>query len=126
NKSTASICIFQTILASAYMIYVFSFDIEELEEIFSILFTFYVHPTHTVGFLFPKLAYNSNSNNNKTITMKYVSLVTLLLSLTFAGCQEHPTEDVDPIATATAFENSDNILSKYLEKLDSEFTTQDV
>ena len=58
--------------------------------------------------------------------MKYVSLVTLLLSLTFAGCQEHPTEDVDPIATATAFENSDNILSKYLEKLDSEFTTQDV
>lgn len=58
--------------------------------------------------------------------MKYVSLVTLLFSLALIGCQEYPTEDVDPITTATALENSDNILSKYLEKLDSEFTTQDV
>jgi len=58
--------------------------------------------------------------------MKYITLTTLLLSLTFTGCQKQPDEDVDPIAIATAFENSDNILSKYLEKLDSEFTTQDV
>src|SRR5690606_35386703 len=58
--------------------------------------------------------------------MKYTTLTTLLLSLAFAGCQKQPDEDIDPIATATAFENSDNILSKYLEKLDSEFTTQDV
>ena len=83
-------------------------------------------PTPAVGFLFPKLAYNSNSNNNKPITMKYITLTTLLLSLTLSGCQKQPDEDVDPIATTTAFENSDNILSKYLEKLDSEFTTQDV
>lgn len=58
--------------------------------------------------------------------MKYITLTTLLLSLAFTGCQKQPDEGVDPIATATAFENSDNILSKYLEKLDSEFTTQEV
>lgn len=69
--------------------------------------------------------YNSNSNNNKPITMRYITLTALLLSLAFTGCQKQPAKDVDPIATTTAFENSDNILSKYLEKLDSEFTTQD-
>lgn len=58
--------------------------------------------------------------------MKYITLITLLLSLAFAGCQKQPDEGVDPITTATALENSDNILSKYIEKLDSEFTTQDV
>ncbi|MEQ1071027.1 hypothetical protein [Acinetobacter lwoffii] len=58
--------------------------------------------------------------------MKTITLTTLLLSLTFTGCQKQPSEDVDPITTATALENSDNILSKYIEKLDSEFTTQDV
>lgn len=58
--------------------------------------------------------------------MKYITLITLLLSLAFAGCQKQPDEDIDPITTTTALENSDNILSKYLEKLDSEFTTQDV
>ena len=58
--------------------------------------------------------------------MKHITLITLLLSLAFTGCQEQPTEDIDPITTTAAFENSDNILSKYLEKLDSEFTTQDV
>lgn len=57
--------------------------------------------------------------------MKYITLIALLLSLTFTGCQKQPTEDIDPITTTTAFEDSDNILSKYLEKLDSEFTTQD-
>ena len=77
-------------------------------------------------FLLSKLAYNSNSNNNKPITMKYITLTTLLLSFAFTGCQKQPDEGVDPIATTTAFENSDNILSKYIEKLDSEFTTQDV
>jgi hypothetical protein len=58
--------------------------------------------------------------------MKTITIITLLLSLAFTGCEKQPDEGVDPIATATAFENSDNILSKYLEKLDSEFTTQDV
>ncbi|MFI9459832.1 hypothetical protein [Acinetobacter sp. NPDC052428] len=58
--------------------------------------------------------------------MKYITLTTLLLSLAFVGCQKQPDEGVDPITTTTALENSDNILSKYIEKLDSEFTTQDV
>lgn len=58
--------------------------------------------------------------------MKRIILTTLLLSLAFTGCQEQLNEDIDPITTTTALENSDNILSKYIEKLDSEFTTQDV
>lgn len=57
--------------------------------------------------------------------MKHIALITLLLSLAFTGCQKQPTEDIDPITTATALENSDNILGKYIEKLDSEFTSQD-
>ncbi|QXB84929.1 hypothetical protein I6L24_08880 [Acinetobacter lwoffii] len=57
--------------------------------------------------------------------MKYITLTTLLLSLAFVGCQKQLNEDIDPITTTTALENSDNILSKYIEKLDSEFTTQD-
>lgn len=83
-------------------------------------------PTPSVGFLFLRLTYNSNSNNNKTITMKYITLITLLLSLAFTGCQKQPSQDIDPITTTAALENSDNILSKYIEKLDSEFTTQEV
>lgn len=83
------------------------------------------HPTHPVGgFSFLRLTYNSNSNNNKTITMKYITLITLLLSLAFTGCQKQPSQDIDPITTTAALENSDNILSKYIEKLDSEFTTK--
>lgn len=58
--------------------------------------------------------------------MKTITLTSLLLSLAFTGCDKHLSEDIDPITTATALDNSDNILSKYLEKLDSEFTTQDV
>lgn len=58
--------------------------------------------------------------------MKHIALITLLLSLAFTGCQKQPTEDIEPITTTAALENSDNILSKYIEKLDSEFTTQDV
>lgn len=58
--------------------------------------------------------------------MKTIILTTLLLSLAFTGCEKQLSEDIDPIRTTTALENSDNILSKYLEKLDSEFTTQDV
>jgi len=58
--------------------------------------------------------------------MKHITFITLLLSLAFTGCQKQPTEDIDPITSTAALENSDNILSKYLEKLDSEFTTQDV
>jgi len=58
--------------------------------------------------------------------MKHITFIPLLLSLAFTGCQKQPDEDIDPITTTTALENSDNILSKYLEKLDSEFTTQDV
>src|SRR5690606_32409513 len=58
--------------------------------------------------------------------MKTIILTTLLLSLAFTGCEKHLSEDIDPIRTTTALENSDNILSKYIEKLDSEVTTQDV
>lgn len=58
--------------------------------------------------------------------MKTITLTSLLLSLAFTGCDKQLSEDIDPITTATAFDNSYNILSKYLEKLDSEFTTQDV
>lgn len=58
--------------------------------------------------------------------MKTITLTSLLLSLAFTGCEKQLNEDIDPITTTTALENSDNILSKYIEKLDSEFTTQDV
>lgn len=57
--------------------------------------------------------------------MKRITLTTLLFSLAFTGCEKQLNEDIDPITTATALENSDNVLSKYIEKLDSEFTTQD-
>lgn len=83
-------------------------------------------PTSAVGFLFPKLAYNSKSNNNKTITMKHITFITLLLSLAFTGCQKQQAADVDLDAVTTALEKSDNILGVYIEKLNSEFTTQDV
>ncbi len=58
--------------------------------------------------------------------MKRITLTTLLLSLAFTGCEKQLSEDIDPITTATALKNSDNILSKYIEKLESEFTTQDM
>ncbi|WP_306669827.1 MULTISPECIES: hypothetical protein [Acinetobacter] len=58
--------------------------------------------------------------------MRTVTLITLILSLAFIGCQKQPSQDIDPITTTAALENSDNILSKYIEKLDSEFTTQEV
>lgn len=58
--------------------------------------------------------------------MKRITLTTLLLSLAFTGCEKQLSEDIDPITTTAALENSDNILSKYIEKLDSEFTTQEV
>ncbi|WP_313390443.1 hypothetical protein [Acinetobacter sp.] len=58
--------------------------------------------------------------------MKTITLTTPLLCLAFTGCEKQPTEDIDPITTTAALENSDNILSKYIEKLESEFTTQDV
>jgi len=79
-----------------------------------------------VGFLLLKIAYNSNSNNNKSITMKHIALITLLLSLAFTGCQKQPSDDIDLIGTTKAFEKADTILNNYIEKLDSEFTTQDV
>jgi|GEM_PF-6153695 len=88
---------------------------------------YFLNPTHLpVGFLFPKLAYNSKPNNNKTITMKHITLITLLLSLAFTGCQKQQVADIDLDAVTTALEKSDSILGVYIEKLDSEFTTQDV
>ena len=79
------------------------------------------------GFLFFKLAYNSKSNNNKPITtMKHITFITLLLSLAFTGCQKQQAADIDLDAVTTALEKSDSILGLYIEKLDSEFTTQDV
>ena len=47
--------------------------------------------------------------------MRYITLTALLLSLTFTGCQKQPDEDIDPIATATAFENSDNIWKSWIQ-----------
>ncbi|MDP1316050.1 hypothetical protein Q8H44_03925 [Acinetobacter lwoffii] len=58
--------------------------------------------------------------------MKKLLFPTLLLCLAFTGCEKQLSEDIDPITTTAALENSDNILSKYIEKLESEFTTQDV
>lgn len=58
--------------------------------------------------------------------MKKIILTALLLPLAFTGCQKQPTDDMDLLAITTAFEKSDSILNKYIEKLDSEFTTQDV
>lgn len=57
--------------------------------------------------------------------MKIIIITTLLSSLAFTGCEKQLSEDIDPIISAAALENSDNILSKYIEKLESEFTTQD-
>ena len=61
-----------------------------------------------------KLDYENNNFNRPT------------LILGFHCCEKQLNEDIDPITTTTALENSDNILSKYIEKLESEFTTQDV
>lgn len=58
--------------------------------------------------------------------MKHIALITLLLSLAFTGCQKQPSDDIDLIGTTKAFEKADTILNNYIEKLDSEFTTQDV
>lgn len=58
--------------------------------------------------------------------MKRIILTTLLLSLTFTGCQKQQASNVDLDAVTTALEKSDSILGVYIEKLDSEFTTQDV
>lgn len=58
--------------------------------------------------------------------MKHITLITLLLSLAFTGCQKQQASNVDLDAVTTALEKSDSILGVYIEKLDSEFTTQDV
>ncbi|WP_159122967.1 hypothetical protein [Acinetobacter variabilis] len=57
--------------------------------------------------------------------MKHITFITLLLSLAFTGCQKQQAADVDLDAVTTALEKSDNILGVYIEKLNSEFTTQD-
>lgn len=58
--------------------------------------------------------------------MKHITFITLLLSLAFTGCQKQQAADVDLDAVTTALEKSDNILGVYIEKLNSEFTTQEV
>ncbi|WKT72009.1 hypothetical protein Q3F87_09050 [Acinetobacter variabilis] len=58
--------------------------------------------------------------------MKHITFITLLLSLAFTGYQKQQAADVDLDAVTTALEKSDNILGVYIEKLNSEFTTQDV
>ncbi len=58
--------------------------------------------------------------------MRHITFITLLLSLAFTGCQKQQAADVDLDAVTTALEKSDNILGAYIEKLNSEFTTQDV
>lgn len=58
--------------------------------------------------------------------MRHITFITLLLSLAFTGCQKQQAADVDLDAVTTSLEKSDNILGAYIEKLNSEFTTQDV
>lgn len=58
--------------------------------------------------------------------MKKLLFPALLLSLAFTGCQKQQASNVDLDAVTTALEKSDSILGVYIEKLDSEFTTQDV
>ena len=56
--------------------------------------------------------------------MKHITFIPLLLSLAFTGCQKQQASNVDLDAVTTALEKSDSILGVYIEKLDSEFTTQ--
>ena len=58
--------------------------------------------------------------------MKIIALTTLLLSLTFIGCQNtQPTEQELDEAT-TALEKSEKVLGIYIDKLDSEFTDENL
>lgn len=57
--------------------------------------------------------------------MKIINFTALLLSSTIAGCQNSQAPfDIDE--AAIALEKSENILGTYIEKLDSEFTVQNV
>ena len=60
--------------------------------------------------------------------MKYITLTTLLLSLTFTGCQQQQASNTDTNidAVTTALEKSDSTLGGYIEKLESEFTPEDI
>lgn len=57
--------------------------------------------------------------------MRTVTLITLILSLAFIGCQKQPTStDLD--TATTALEKSEEVLGIYLERLNSEFTAQEI
>lgn len=57
--------------------------------------------------------------------MKIINFTALLSSFTVTGCQQSQgTVDIDEVTIA--LEKSENILGTYIEKLDSEFTVQDV
>lgn len=58
--------------------------------------------------------------------MKTITLTILLLFLTFTGCQNtQPTEQELDEAT-TALEKSEKVLGIYIDKLDSEFTDENL
>ncbi|QZM13393.1 hypothetical protein ABVS_2766 [Acinetobacter lwoffii] len=58
--------------------------------------------------------------------MKTITFTTLLLSLAVTGCQNtQPTEQELDEATI-ALEKSEKVLGTYVDRLESEFTTQDV
>ncbi|AYA04604.1 hypothetical protein BEN74_18645 [Acinetobacter sp. WCHAc010034] len=53
--------------------------------------------------------------------MKKITLIPLLLTLFFTGCQKQQAEDAktDPAAITTQFEKSDAVIGAYLDKLES-------
>ena len=58
--------------------------------------------------------------------MRTITLITLLLSLVLSGCQNtQPTEQELDEATS-ALEKSEKVLGTYVDRLESEFTTQEV
>ena len=60
--------------------------------------------------------------------MKIITFTTLLLSLAITGCQQQQASSTDTNidAVTTALEKSDITLGGYIEKLESEFTSEDI
>lgn len=58
--------------------------------------------------------------------MKTITLTTLLLFLTITSCQQQQASDTDINTVTMALEKSDRTLGSYIEKLESEFTPEDI
>ena len=56
--------------------------------------------------------------------MKTITFATLLLSLAITGCQQQQDTDINTVTIA--LEKSDRALGGYIEKLESEFTPEDI